>query len=110
MIASWPPDPPRFAAGRIGHLASLSYTSSGVTSPVSAGVYTWAGEYNGQLYFKNAGGTLFLWWFPGLTCWVLSATLGSIIGGFWNSPTTAIPGTYVPNTPNTGNPIVVVTP
>lgn len=110
MIASWPPDPPRFAAGRIGHLASLSYTSSGVTSPVSAGVYTWAGEYNGQLYFKNAGGTLFIWWEPTDAWWNMSAVLGVEGAGFWYSPTASVVGTYLPVGTYTGNPIVVVTP
>jgi hypothetical protein len=109
-IASWRPDPPGFTPGRIGQLASTSYTSSGVTTPISVGAYTWAGEYNDQLYFYNSARVLFLWWDPAFTQWKISALLGIPGAGYWNSPTPAVVGTYVPSGTYTGNPIVVVTP
>jgi hypothetical protein len=110
MIASWRPDPPAFAGGRIGHIASTSYTSSGVTSPVSAGVYTWAGEYAGQLYFRRADGAFFIWWDSPTEKWFMSTGPGIGSPGFWRSPTSSVVGTYSPTGTYTGNPIVVVTP
>lgn len=103
------PDPPRLTAGRIEKNASTSYTSTGVTSPVSAGVYTWAGEYNGQMYFRRADGAFFIWWNTSASLWYITALLGTLGTGSWQSPTTAVVGTYTPNGTYTGNPVVAIT-
>ena len=109
-MPSWPPDPPRLPAGRIEKNASTSYTSSGVTAPVSAGVYTWAGEYNGQLYFRRADGNMFIWWNAPGERWLMSVVLGNQTANYWFSPTTAVPGTYIPSGTYTGSPVVTITP
>jgi hypothetical protein len=103
------PDPPRLTAGRIEKNASTSYTSTGVTSPVSAGVYTWAGEYNGQMYFRRADGLFFIWCDPAANRWFMTALLGVMGVGWWQSPIGTIVGTYTAGGTYTGTPLVAIT-
>jgi len=109
-MQSWRPDPPGREAGRIGQIAVTSYTSSGATSPVSAGVYLWNGSYDGKEVYWCSATSLYIWWYPIENKYKISTVIGTPGGAYFSSPTPAIVGTYVPGGTATGNPIVVPTP
>jgi hypothetical protein len=109
-MQSWRPDPPGREAGRIGQIATTSYISTGVTSPITAGVYFWNGSYDAHEVYMCITNGMFIWWYAPESKWKINTVVGTPGGAYFTSPTTAIVGTYVPGGTATGNPVVTAAP
>ena len=81
------------------------YDVTGDGNPSPNGEYWYAGEHTGNPYYRRTDSAYFLYYHIPLVGWVLSTVLGGHGNGWWQR-VDGIEGSYNPNAPYTGNPVV----
>lgn len=89
----------------------------GDCEPDARGCYCYDGEYDSFPYYRfgpvHSGDydpemdePCFLWFHQATASWIINREVGSLVGGYF-SRAGAIVGTYTPNAPYTGSPVII---